>query len=119
MAEAAARPIAFHGDSLEVLRGLPHAARRLAGHELHQVALGLDPSRWKPMRTVGPGAREIVVETHEHGSELQHRVIYVAQFEEAVHVLHAFAKKTRKTSLRDIALAKRRYTEMLQERRNR
>jgi len=36
-------------------------------------------------------------------------VIYVAKFDEAVYVLHAFQKKTRKTSAMDIELAKRRY----------
>ncbi len=37
------------------------------------------------------------------------RVVYVAKFEEAVYVLHAFQKKTRKTSQADIKLAAERY----------
>lgn len=37
------------------------------------------------------------------------RVIYVAKFEHAVYVLHAFKKKTRKTPLADVELAARRY----------
>lgn len=37
------------------------------------------------------------------------RVIYVAKFEEAVYVLHAFPKKTQKTRQEDIELAARRY----------
>jgi len=37
------------------------------------------------------------------------RVVYVAKFEEAVYVLHAFQKKTRKTSQADIQLAAQRY----------
>ena len=37
------------------------------------------------------------------------RVVYVAKFEEAVYVLHAFRKKTRKTSQPDIKLAAERY----------
>jgi phage-related protein len=37
------------------------------------------------------------------------RVIYVAKFEHAVYVLHAFQKKTRKTSRADIELAASRY----------
>lgn len=36
------------------------------------------------------------------------RVIYVAKFEDAVYVLHAFRKKTWKTRQADIALAARR-----------
>jgi phage-related protein len=41
----------------------------------------------------------------------QFRIIYVAKFADAVHVLHAFQKKTQKTSGKDIELARKRYTE--------
>ncbi|MND06444.1 hypothetical protein D3C83_278150 [compost metagenome] len=44
------------------------------------------------------------------------RVIYVAKFEHAVYVLHAFQKKTRKTSQADIELATRRYKVIGEER---
>jgi phage-related protein len=54
---------------------------------------------------VGPGAYEIRVRD-EAGA---FRVIYVAKFETAVYVLHAFQKKTRKTPRADIELAARRY----------
>ena len=37
------------------------------------------------------------------------RVVYVAKFEKAVYVLHAFQKKTQKTSGADIELAVQRY----------
>jgi len=37
------------------------------------------------------------------------RVIYVAKFEQAVYVLHAFQKKTRATAKADIDLATQRY----------
>ena len=37
------------------------------------------------------------------------RVVYVAKFEEAVYVLHAFQKETRKTSQADIQLAAQHY----------
>jgi phage-related protein len=37
------------------------------------------------------------------------RVIYVAKFDDAVYVLHAFQKKTRATAKADIDLAARRY----------
>lgn len=61
--------------------------------------------------TVGPGVVEIRVHT-----EVEHRVFYVAKFEEAVYVLHAFEKRTRKTSVSDIALAQKRFAELLQRR---
>jgi phage-related protein len=33
------------------------------------------------------------------------RVIYIATFADAIHVLHAFEKKTQKTARRDLELA--------------
>jgi phage-related protein len=37
------------------------------------------------------------------------RVIYVARFEDAIYVLHAFQKKSRKTASADLKLARGRY----------
>jgi phage-related protein len=39
-------------------------------------------------------------------------VIYVAKIRDAVYVLHAFQKKTQKTSQRDIDLARKRYKQI-------
>lgn len=64
------------------------------------------------MPIVGTGAIEIRV--HAGG---EYRVFYLAKFEEAVYVLHVFAKKTRKTSPLDIELGKRRYRELLERRK--
>ena len=47
-----------------------------------------------------------------------YRVMYIAKFEEAVYVLHCFQKKTQNTSQSDIDLDKRRYKELVQERKN-
>ena len=48
----------------------------------------------------------------------QYRVLYVAKFKEAIYVLHAFAKKTQKTGAVDLALATRRYRDLLNMRRD-
>lgn len=56
------------------------------------------------MQTIGKGVREIRI--HVLG---EWRVIYVARFKEAVYVLHAFQKKSRKTSRQDIERARQRY----------
>lgn len=53
------------------------------------------------MPGVGAGVREIRVRD-EAGA---FRVVYVAAFAEAVYVLHAFGKKTQRTSKRDLDLA--------------
>ena len=55
-------------------------------------------------QAIGHGASEIRI--HVLG---EWRVIYVAKFRDAVYVLHAFQKKTRRTSQHDIDLARRRY----------
>jgi phage-related protein len=44
---------------LDDLRNFPDEARRAAGFELRAVQNGVDPSDWRPMQAVGPGAREI------------------------------------------------------------
>jgi phage-related protein len=99
----AEKPLAFVGSSRLDLRAFPPDARRRAGFELHQVQQGLAPSDSKPMKLVGPGVLEIRIHT-----EREHRVFYVAKFEEAVYVLHAFEKKTQKTPKRDIDMGRAR-----------
>ncbi|HEU0013806.1 MAG TPA: type II toxin-antitoxin system RelE/ParE family toxin [Longimicrobium sp.] len=106
------------GASYRELRAFPRVAQREAGHELESVQNGDPPTDWKPMDTVGPGACEIRVRTHEGGT-VHHRVIYVAKFPEAVYVLHAFQKLTRKTAPHNLELAKARYRQMLRERADR
>jgi phage-related protein len=107
------KDVHFVGSSLDDLKNFPAGARREAGFELSNVQSGLRPSDWKPMRTVGAGAVEIRIKD-EAGI---YRVIYVAKFEEAVYVLHAFEKKTQKTRKADIALAKARYKALAEERK--
>ena len=46
----------------------------------------------------------------------EHRVLIVTKFTEALYVLHAFEKKSHKTSRRDINLARKRYRELIGER---
>jgi len=93
------------GSAKDDLSAFPKAARNRAGHELFMVQVGREPDDWKPMATVGPGAREIRV--RDPGGAF--RVIYVASFGDAVYVLHAFQKQSRKTSRSDLKLAKQRY----------
>jgi phage-related protein len=79
----------FVGDSLEAIRDFPFLARKRAGYQIQRLQDGEKPEDWKPMRVVGPGGGEIRVRD-DSGA---YRVIYVAKFEEAVYVLHAFRKK--------------------------
>jgi phage-related protein len=109
------RPIEWMGSSLEDLRSFPPEARTEAGHELFLIQRGEPPGDWKPLPSVGRGAKEIRVHTWA-GGRLEHRVVYVAHFPEAVYVLHAFRKTTGRTSRQDLETARRRYREMLNQR---
>lgn len=98
------KPLHFIGSSLEDLRAFPDEARRDAGFNLNFVQRGLEPSDWKPIKTVGAGVNELRVRDRSGAF----RVIYLATRPEAVYVLHCFQKKTRKTRKADIELAARR-----------
>ena|SRR5436190_15044575 len=95
------KPVVFLGDSLDRIREFPERARRQAGLELRQVQHGLDPSDWKPMRSVGAGVREIRI----RDTAGAFRVLYVATLADAIYVLHAFHKKAQATAKRDLHLA--------------
>ena len=105
------KPIEFRGGSLTALRRFPAIATREAGYQLYQIQEGSDPDDWKPMNTIGPGGREIRIRDKDGAF----RILYVAKFEDTVYVLHCFQKKTQKTSSEDIALASRRYKDLIRE----
>jgi phage-related protein len=106
------KPIQWLGDSRDRLRKFPHAARRDIGYQLSLIQVGRPATDWKPIPLVGPG----VVEIRVH-AENEYRVFYLAKFEEAIYVLHVFAKKTRKHSPLDVELGKKRYRELLERQR--
>src|SRR3989454_7385848 len=108
------KPIVWLGDSLARIRDFVPEARHEAGVQLGLVQAGKEPSDWKPMPSVGLGVNEIRVRTGN-----AYRLIYVARFSEAVYVLHAFEKKSRKTSKPDLDLARARFRTMVRERRQR
>jgi phage-related protein len=99
------------GDSLGVVRNFPVDARHETGYQLELVQAGREPADWKPMSSVGPGVLELRV--HAGGA---YRLLYVAKFAEAIYVLHAFQKKTRRTARNDIEAARRRLRSVMQER---
>jgi phage-related protein len=101
------KPLKFVGSSLDDLRNFPDEARRGAGFELHALQSGLEPTDWKPLNVVGPGVKEMRI--HMLG---EWRVIYIAKLPDAVYVLHAFQKKTRKTNQQDLDLARTRYKQI-------
>jgi phage-related protein len=107
------KPVIFRGNSLERLRRFPASARQDAGYQLEQVQRGGAPDDFKPMPTIGPGVQEIRV----RDASGAFRVIFIARFQEAIYVLHAFQKKSQKTTLLDIELARQRYRGLLEDRK--
>jgi phage-related protein len=101
------KPLKFVGSALDELRRFPIDARRSVGHELWQVQMGLLPTDFRPMPSVGGGCYEIRVHTGE-----EWRVIYVAKFADAIYVLHAFQKKSRATARHDLEIARKRYDQI-------
>ena len=67
------------------------------------------------MKGIGAGVCEIGI----HGA-VEHRVLYVATFPEAVYVLHAFEKKSRRTPKLRLAVVRARWRALvgLRESRN-
>jgi phage-related protein len=101
------KPVRFVGIAREALARFPKAARLRAGHELFMVQTGREPTDWRPMPDIGPGACEIRVRLAAGAF----RVFYVASLGDAVYVLHACQKKTMGTARRDLDAARQRYRE--------
>jgi phage-related protein len=101
------KELKFVGSSLDDLRNFPEEARRVAGFELRAVQNGFDPQDWKHMKSGGHGVKEIRI--HVLG---EWRIIYVAKLADAIYVLHAFQKKSKKTNKNDIELARKRFKEI-------
>jgi phage-related protein len=108
------KEIIWLGSSRDDLKEFPKEARKEIGWELDLLQEGEEPNDFKPIKTVGAGVYEIRVRTDDGA----YRAFYVAKFEEAVYVLHAFQKKTRQTAKQDIELGQKRYKQLLANRKN-
>ena len=106
------KQIVWVGSSLADTQTFPQIARSRAGYQLRRVQQGLRPNDWKPMPGIGAGVFEIRIHTGR-----QHRVFCIAKFAEAIYVLHAFEKKTQKTTSADLATARNRLAHVLRNRR--
>ncbi len=99
------KDVFWHGDALELVRGFPRSVRVDIGAELYLLQLGEPPLHSRPFSNIGRGVREIRVQ--DRGGEF--RVFYFVMRRDGIHVLHAFRKKTQKTSKSDIEIGRARY----------
>lgn len=102
------KKVEFLGTSLDDILQFSDTAKREAGYQLYRVQTGKMPQDFKPMPSIGSGVVEIRIKEPNN----IYRVIYTAKIAETIYVLHAFVKKTQKTSQADINLAKARLAEL-------
>ncbi|GBF80651.1 type II toxin-antitoxin system RelE/ParE family toxin [Aphanothece sacrum] len=103
------KPIYWIGTSRNDISNFSEEARRKAGFQLRVIQKGDKANDFKPIPIIGKGTEEIRIWTGE-----TYRIFYVARFEEGIYVLHAFRKKTQRTSKKDIELGQQRYQQMIQ-----
>ena len=107
------RPVVWLGDSRKRIKDFPEDVRRSVGSALYDAQKGEKPPSAKPFKGVGSGVFEIALR-FDKGA---YRVVYAVQLGNAVYVLHAFQKKSKrgiKTSKNDVDLINRRYQQAVE-----
>lgn len=105
------RPVLWVGSSRRDLRDFPREVRRDIGQALYSAQEGeTDPSA-KPLRGFGGGSVLEIVADYRGDTW---RAVYTVRFSEAIYVLHAFQKKSKRgtaTPRKDMDLIHRRLIE--------
>ena len=102
------KPLEWVGSSKKDLDAFPGRARREAGFALYLAQIGKKAVNAKPLRGFGDAGVLEVLADHDGSA---YRAVYTIRFAEAVFVLHAFQKKSKKgiaTPKADIDLVRRR-----------
>jgi phage-related protein len=101
------RPLLWVASSKRDYREFPPHVQDTLGFEQFLTQTGQHPPSAKPLKGLGSGTIELV----EDFDGNTYRAVYTVRFRQAVYVLHAFKKKSRrgiKTPQSDIELIKRR-----------
>jgi phage-related protein len=85
------RPLFCEGSSKKDFKEFPISVQKDMGVALFIAQLGRTAASAKPWKGLGSGVYELV---EDHRGDT-FRAVYVAQVADAVHVLHAFQKKSR------------------------
>ena len=99
------KPLTFVGSTLADLKRFPEDACGEAGYQLDRVKDGLEPQMLETDALRGSRSSRDRIRD-DAGA---YRVFYVTNIGDEIYVLHAFTKKTQKTSLSDINIGKARY----------
>jgi phage-related protein len=101
------RPLLWIASSKRDYRRFPHQVQDQFGFQLYPARIGQHPPSAKPLKGLGSGTVELIDDFDGD----TYRAVYTVRFGDAVHVLHAFKKKSKrgiKTPQGDIDLVKRR-----------
>ena len=103
-----AKPVRWVGSSKDDLSSFPKQVRQRVGAALWKAQIGRKAVYAKPLKGfAGAGVLEVVVDFDGDAF----RTVYTVRFAEAVYVLHAFQKKSKRdiaTPKTDLALIDRR-----------
>lgn len=103
----AKKPVYWVGSSKQSLTVFPQPVKDVVGFALHQAQVGEKHEAAKPLKGFGGAGVLEIVEDHDGET---YRAVYTVKFPNAVYVLHALQKKSRKgikTPQADIDLIKK------------
>lgn len=111
------RPVIWLGDTRKNIRAFPKKVQQEMGGAIFIAQCGGMPDNAKPLKGLGSGIIEVV----ERYDTDTYRVVYALRLKDAIYVLHAFQKKSKKgikTSKQDIDLIKKRLQQALKDAQN-
>ena len=108
---AAPRTVTWLGSSREDLKRFPQQVRRDLGKALYAAQHGETDPAAQPLKGFGGASVMEIIEGHDTNT---YRAVYTARFDEAIYLLHAFQKKSKRgiaTPKTEIDLIRRRLAE--------
>lgn len=114
------RPLVWRAASKADFMAFPASVQRDMGYALFLAQMGERHSR--SARTLGGFRGANVVEVRESHDGNAYRAVYTVRFADAVYVLHAFQKKSKKgiaTPKAEIDLIEKRLRDLIEERNRR
>jgi phage-related protein len=106
------RPLVWIGSSRRDLREFPREVRRSVGQALYAAQQGETDPAAKPLK--GFGGASVLEIVSDHGGD-SWRAVYTVRYTEAIYVLHAFQKKSKKgiaTPEKDLDLIRHRLADV-------
>ena len=100
--------LSWEGDSKEVLRGFPGSVRSNLSFDLFQLEQHFMPEDFRPMPSIGPK----VYELKDGDEKTWYRLVYLAEINNVIYVLHCFEKQGARTPKKELRTAKKRLSDV-------